>query len=221
VTAVNKADRTKKTNRDSTGQPGINAEKFASHAAFKDILLLNVASDGDDYSASLSGNTAFIPGPDGFLPVSSFGPICTELRRLLGECIMLERSSEISDTGGAGDFSLARDAPVYRDVVNISSLLGRLDLTALLGSNGMEKKQFVQLHTLMCMHASVALNTDVRDVTDSYSRVVAYRLGVRVFTAYEVNKLCGDDSAFRDSMCVGALQSVSQVVSGKRSSVQI
>jgi hypothetical protein len=219
VTAVNKADRTKRTGRDSTGQPGINAEKFASEAAFKDVLLLNVASD--DYSASLSDNAAFIPGPEGFLPVSSLGPICAELRRLLGECIMLERSSCISGTGGAGDFSLARDAPVYRDVVNISSLLGRLDLTTLLGSNGMEKKQFVQLHTLMCMHASVALNTDVREVTDSYSRVVAYKLGARVFTAHEVNKLCGDDSAFRDSMCVGSGHSVSHAVSGKCSSVQI
>ena len=37
-------------------------------------------------------------------------------------------------------------------------------------------------------------------VTDQHSRNVAYRLGDRTFTATDLHELCGDASAFRESI---------------------
>jgi len=101
---------------------------------------------------------------------------------------------------GDGMDGLARDSPSFVDAANLSWNLSRIDLRMFLQSFEAEKKVFLQLHTLLCMHASIALDKDVAEITDSCSRLVAYQIGSRVFTAAQVGKLCGDDSAYRESI---------------------
>ena len=112
---------------------------------------------------------------------------------------MFERQS-IVQPGEGGDQSLARDSPMYIDAANMSHNLARIDLAPFLQSYSTERRLFVEIHTLLCMHASVALNMPVQEVTDSHDRLVAYQIGQRIFTAADVSKLCGEDSAFRESI---------------------
>lgn len=173
--------------------PGINKNDFEEESKFANVLLLN---DGTP------GYIAFNPIPldnFGFIAIERLGAICHELRRLLGECIMFERSSNDLDTESSS-IRLARDSPTYVDAANMSHNLSKIDLAALLKKYNTEKKIYIEIHTLLCMHASIALNIPVVEVNDGYGNLVAYQLGQRIFTANDMRKLCGDDSSYRDSI---------------------
>ena len=157
---------------------------------------------------------------DTYLPIDKMHVVLSDLRRLLGECIMYERESVVGrSTGNNGnngssggsngvdgsdiEEKAARDCPSFRKVAIVASYLSKLDLPKLLSTYRTDKKLYIQLHTLLCMHAGVAFNLEVKDITDMYSEHIAYQMGNRVFTAHDIHNLCGDDSAFRDSIAGG------------------
>lgn len=147
---------------------------------------------------------------DSFLPIEKMHVVLSDLRRLLGECILYERESVVGTDAGAGaevaldgKGKVARDCPSFRKVAMVASYLSKVDLPKLLTTYTTDKKLYIQMHTLLCMHAGVAFNLDVKDITDKYSGHIAYQLGERIFSAHDIHSLCGDDSAFRDSIAGG------------------
>ncbi len=62
---------------------------------------------------------------------------------------------------------------------------------------------------------SIMLNKSVSDITDLHSRLIAYQLSNRIFTALELHRLCGgkakgficiyiaDDASFRETFSNG------------------
>ena len=97
----------------------------------------------------------------------------------------------------------ARDCSSFRDVAIVAAYLSRVDLPKVLQTCRTDKRLYMQLHILVCMHAGVAFDLDVKDVTDRYSAHIAYQIGDRIFSASDIHALCGESSAFRDSLVGG------------------
>ena len=148
---------------------------------------------------------------EGFIPVDKIYVVLSELRRLLGECVLYERSSIINNSMQGDNFNSyvntpqvhthARDCPSFSMASDISFNLTKINLGKLLNMHKTDKKLYIQLHTLLCMHASIALSLEVIEITDRYDKCVAYQIGHKILTANDIYKLCGDDSAFRETFC--------------------
>ena len=110
------------------------------------MLLLNPKSN----ATTASGSSAFSvdPDTDGFIPVSKIYTILSELRRILGECMLYERSSSVKvSASGVKSASLARDCPDFTSAGDVAFYLSHINLGNLLNVHKTEKKIYIQ--TLM------------------------------------------------------------------------
>ena len=169
-------------------------------------MVLNLPSS----ASSASNKSLLIPvDNEGCIPIDKIYVVLSELRRLLGECVLYERSSIINNSVHGDNFNSylsspqvhvhARDCPSFGMASDISFNLTKINLSKLLTMHKTDKKLYIQLHTLLCMHASIALSLEVIEITDRYDKCVAYQIGQKILTANDIYRLCGEYSAFRET----------------------